>query len=186
MLIRGSGRLAQALGLAMRSFGALMVGAIFLTSCSSSPKTQKADLAFWFRCDSVATPALEEKIDAFLKSNGFRVLNLGAIQRQRNVAIYDLSITAIDDRRRIIDMYAFRSSPGSQAVAFYSSPPTQHDLSFEQSLLTFATQNGACRTDQVTRGENGAEIKEMHDQNVNRIEGLFKEANELGVSGAKR
>ena len=158
---------------------AVILSTIFAVACSGPKGSQKADLAFWFRCSSRANPALEQKIDSFLRAEGFRVLNVGAIQRDKDIKVFDLSMTAMDAKHRIIDIYAFPSTPGSQAVALYSPPPTQHDSVFEESLLAFTSIGIGCTTNEVTRGENGPEAKEIHDWNVHRIEGLFKEAETL-------
>lgn len=147
---------------------------------------QQADLAFWFRCEQRASPELEQKIDAFLQQQGFRVLNLGALQRNAGVGIFDLNITAIDAKRRTIDVHAFKETPGSQTVGLYSPPPTQHDAALEESLLTFTSQALGCRNDQIARNTNGPEAAAMHNWNVERIEGLFKEAADLKKSGAQQ
>jgi hypothetical protein len=148
-------------------------------ACSKPIAPQRPDLSFWFRCEQRATPELEHRIEAFLQQQGFRVLNLGALQRTANVAIFDLNITAIDAQTRTILIYAFKESPGSQTIALFSPPPTQHDAVLEDSLLTFATQGLGCKTDQVARNTNGPEAADMHNSEVRRIEGLFKEAAEL-------
>lgn len=159
---------------------ALVSLALLLASACSKPiAPQRPDLSFWFRCEQRATPELEQRIEAFLQQQGFRVLNLGALQRGANVAIYDVNITAIDAKTRTILIYAFKDSPGSQTIALFSPPPTQHDAVLEDLLLTFATQGLGCKTDQVARNTNGSEAAEMHNSEVRRIEGLFKEAAEL-------
>ena len=162
----------------MRALLAL-VSLLSIAACSEPLAPQRPDLSFWFRCEQRADPELERRIEAFLHQQGFRVLNLGALQRRAKVAIHDLSITAIDARRRTVIVYAFESTPGSQSVALYSPPPTQHDAVLEDSLLTFATQGLGCKTDQVTRSSNGPEAAAMHESEVRRIEGLFEQAAEL-------
>jgi hypothetical protein len=158
-----------------------------LVACySESRGSQSPDLAFWFRCEERANPALENRIAGFLKAQGFRVLNLGKLQREHGVGIYDLSIDALDQQRRIIDIHAFRESPGSYSVGLYSPPPTKHDSALEEALLNFASKEIGCSTDQVTRNSNGSEAAEMHEWNVRRIEGLFNEAVQLNVSGAQQ
>jgi hypothetical protein len=169
----------------MRALLTVILCAAFLAACSGPKGSQQADLAFWFRCDARANHVLEQKLDAFLTSKGFRVLNLGAIQREKNIAVFDLNMTAIDTKHRIIDIHAFPSTPGSQSVGLYSPPPTQRDTALEESLLEFSSTGLACQTDQVARHDNGLESKDMHEWNVRRIEGLFKEAAKLRASGAQ-
>lgn len=157
-----------------------------LIACSGPKGSQQADFAFWFRCDARADPLLEQKLDTFLTSKGFRVLNLGAIQREKNIAVFDLNMTAMDTKHRIINIDAFPNNPGNQSIGLYSPPPTQHDTALEESLIEFASTNLGCRTDQVARHSNGLEARDMHEWNVHRIEGLFKEAEELRASGAQQ
>jgi len=165
------------------SVGALLC---LVVACSSAPKgSQLPDLAFWFRCEERANPVLESRIEGFLEFHRFRVLNLGKLQREHGVDIDDLSIEALDQHGRIIDMHAFRESPGNQAVGLYSPPPTKHDSALEEALLNFASKEMGCRTDQITRNSNGPEAAEMHEWNVRRIEGLFNEAEQLKASGAQ-
>lgn len=148
-------------------------------ACSKPIPPQRPDLSFWFRFEQRANPDLERKIEAFLQQQGFRVLNLGALQRSANVAIFDLNITAIDEKTRTILIHAFKESPGSQSFALFSAPPTQHDTVLEDSLITFATQGLGCKADQVARNTNGPEAANMHNSEVRRIEGLFEETAEL-------
>lgn len=154
-----------------------------LAGCSKPMASQRPDLSFWFRCEQRATPELEKKIESFLLSKGFRVLNLGALQREANVAVFDLNIVALDAASRTIDVHAFKETPGSQNLGLYSLPPTKHDAELEDSLLAFASQSLGCTTDQVARNSNVQEAAEMHNWNVRRIEGLFTQAAELKGPG---
>ena len=163
----------------------VLLAIAFAAGCSKPMPPQQADLGFWFRCDKRASPELEQKIEAFLRQQGFRVLNLGALQRDAGVGIYDLNMTAIDAKQRTIAIHALKETPGSQTVGLYSPPPTQHDSALEDSLLAFASHTLGCRTDQVARNTNGQEAAEMHSWNVRRIESLFKEAADLKKSGAQ-
>jgi hypothetical protein len=165
-----------------------VAAATFLSSGLPGPKSrapQRPDLSFWFRCEHRATPELEKKIEGYLERQGFRVLNLGALQRDAGVGIYDLNMTAIDANRRTLDVRAFRETPGSQSLQLYSAPPTQHDSVLEEALLTYATHELGCRTDQIARNSNGPEAAELHDWNVRRIGGLFSEAADLKKTRAQ-
>jgi len=124
------------------------------------------------------TAVLEKKIEQFLKQQGFRVLNLGALQKEKATNIYDLHITALDAKRRIVSIVAFSNSPGKMNVGLYGPPPTQHDATFENALLNFTSTDIQCKAKQVTRNDNGAEATEVHDANLRRIEELFRQAEE--------
>lgn len=143
--------------------------------------SQAADLAFWAKCESAANPEMEQKIETFLRANGFRVINLAAIQRTKDIHIFDLYIEAMDAKQRIIDFTSFPTNPGEYAIELYSDPPTRHDDVLEEMMLSFASKGMGCTTHQITRGNNDAEAKGMHRQGVLRMESLFKEAEELGV-----
>ena len=156
-----------------------------LAACAASPGgSESADLAFWFKCPSRADAMLESQFVAFLLQHGFESLNLGAIQRRHGINVFDLNITAIDQSHRIISIVAFPNTPGKQAVALYSEPPTRHDSRLEESLLNFASIGVACINSQITRGQNDSSVRKLHAHEVQRIKGLFKEAKVLGERGA--
>jgi hypothetical protein len=155
-----------------------------LSACRPAGLAERADLAFWFTCESRASPALETKIIEYLHQQDFEALNVGAIQREHGINVLTLKITALDSKNRIIEIIGFRHPPTKKAVALYSQPPTRHDSALEESLLSFTSTGIGCNTSQVTRGDNPAGAREFHDSYVRRIQGLFREAKELRANGA--
>jgi len=160
----------------------ILLCVILLTACAGGKvESQAADLAFWAKCESRANPEMEHNIETFLVAKGFRVINLGAIQRTKGIHIFDLYIEAMDSSRRVINFVSFPTNPGDYAISLSSEPPTRHDEVLEGAMLHFATEGMGCIAHQITRGDNGMEAKEMHHRGVLRMESLFKEAEELGV-----
>jgi hypothetical protein len=137
------------------------------------------DLAFHIVCKETARTALEKNIEGFLKSEGFKVLNQARIQREHGVFLDDLHIIGLDDKRRIIDFLEFSSADRRYAVRLNSPPPTHRSPHVEEALLTFASGKLGCQVRQVTRETNGADASQLHDIEVMRIEGLFRQAEEL-------
>ena len=190
MCARGSNRVLLG-GPSTSPLGAMLKHVIVLVSLVAALAyggepglREKADLAFWFTCDSPASGALEAKLEEFLKQQGFKALNEAAIQRAHGINIFTLKITALDSKSRVITIVGFPNAPAKQAVALYSEPPTHHDAQLEESLLSFTSTGIGCRTSQESRGDNPAGAREFHDENVARIKGLFTEAKELRANGA--
>ena len=137
------------------------------------------DLAFHIVCEEKARTALEDKIEGFLKSEGFKVLNQARLQREHGVSVSDLHIIGVDDKRRIIDFLDFSIADGRYAVRLNTPPPTHRSPQVEKALLTFASGKLGCQVRQVTREANGSDASQLHDIEVRRIEGLFRQAEEL-------
>jgi hypothetical protein len=154
--------------------------AIGPSSAYSEPgKVLYPDLAFHIVCEEKARTALENDIERFLKSEGFKVLNQARIQREHRVLLSDLHIIGLDDKRRIVDFLEFSSADRRYAVKLNSPPPTHRSPQVEEALLAFASNKLGCQVRQVTREENGADAGQLHDIEVRRIEGLFRQAEEL-------
>jgi len=58
-------------------------------------------------------------------------------------------------------------------------PPTHRSAELENRLLAFVSEKLACEVQQVTRGENAKDAIEFYDWEIQRIETLFREAEEL-------
>lgn len=165
-MIKGARRRAFAIVIAIPAFA----------GCEPHTATEHADLSFAFTCSERGNAALEQKIQDFLTAKKFKVLNQGAIQRAHGAMIYDLQITAIDDRNRIIDVVAFPSTAGRQNIELYSPPPTVRDEPLEDALIKFASVELGCAVANVSHNSNDISARELHDWNVRRIQGLFDEA----------
>jgi hypothetical protein len=138
-----------------------------------------SDLAFQFICKDKARSALEKDFEDFLQREGFKVLNQGKIQREHGVFVFDTQIIGLDDKKRTIDVIALPGSEGRYAVRLRTPPPTQRVVILEGALLKFVSDKLACEVRQIARGENGADAKAYYDQEISRIENLFREAAEM-------
>jgi hypothetical protein len=136
------------------------------------------DLTFHFVCKDKIRSALEDDIEAFLKLEGFKVLNKGRVQREHSVFLLDTDIIALDEKRRLIDVIA-----GPQAVTYavrlLTPPPTQRASRLEDALLKFASDKLGCEVLQVARGENGHDARQYYDRKIRDTENLFREAEQL-------
>jgi hypothetical protein len=153
---------------------------------AQSVRVLSSDLAATMICKDRNTSALEDPIEGFLRSKGFRVLNVARIQRQHDHApLLELWIVGLDEQRRVINL---RSLPfpkdkvqrqGRYSVGYKTPPPTQHASEMEDALLDFFSSGLHCEVRDVTRHENKAEVADLYDQEVARVEKLFREADEL-------
>lgn len=137
------------------------------------------DSAFLFDCKGEDKSVLETNIEGFLLSKGFRVLNLGKIQREHKIHTLETDIIGLDQKRGIIEFVSLPSSKGTYSVGFTSRPPTRRSFDIDESLLAFTKNKLKCEIRQRSGGENGMETKRFYDAEVQRIEGLFLEAKEL-------
>jgi hypothetical protein len=137
------------------------------------------DLSFHLECKGKDRSALENDIEKFLSIEGFRVLNRGRIQREHNVFLFDTDIIGLDDKQNIVDLIKMPNTESRYAMSLTSFPPTQHYPQLEKALLAYAKEKLKCEIRQVRRNQNGPEAIEFHNNEVKRIEGLFRQAEEL-------
>jgi len=148
--------------------------------CACGPReSMSPDLAFWFKCAPSATAELDAKIEQFLIGHGYGVLNLAAIRGRLPSDAHPVDITAIDANRRIVLVTGFQPLPNQYSIGLYSPPPTHHDATFETELLSFAVEALGCTTEQIARHDNASSVNDLHELEVQRIEGLFLEAKKI-------
>ncbi|MCK1383310.1 hypothetical protein [Bradyrhizobium sp. 21] len=150
-----------------------------ITQVHSESNVVRADLSFQFVCKKDQA-LLEEDIEKFLRERGFKVLNQARIQREHRIFIKRMEIIGLDASRRIINFNDLPPSQDRYAVILNSPPPTKHDPQLEEALLEFVSTALGCETRQAARRENDAEAGAAYDSVVNRIEALFRQAEELG------
>jgi hypothetical protein len=118
-------------------------------------------------------------MEAFLKDEGFRVLNLGRIQRAREVNLQSTAIYGLDNDRRIVVILGFLIPFAGKdvlyTVSLTSPPPTQRSPQLEEAILTLVSEKLGCVARQVVRSENGPDATEFYNREVTRIDGLFRE-----------
>ncbi len=154
------------------------------------------DLAFNFVCEGKPRFVLEREVENWLSNNGFRTLNVRKMEERRGISmervLIDILIDGLDGKHRIVEFLTTLPPPNSDArhrphvnsVSLVSSPPTQHSASMEAALLAFVKDKLKCDVRQVSRNQNGPEAIEFYKSEINRIEGLFRQAEEL--QGRKR
>jgi hypothetical protein len=145
-----------------------------------------SDLGFIMACKDRDPSTLEGPIEEFLRREGFDVLNRASLQRRHNwFSTLDLEIIGLDKARRMIH---FWSHPAPKTVArlqgYYSvelrtPPPTQRAPEVEDAVLKFVADQLRCGVRQVTRQENGADVADLYENEIRRVENLFREADQL-------
>jgi hypothetical protein len=156
---------------------------------AQSVRVLSSDLAATMTCKDRNPTTLEDPIEEFLRSKGFRVLNIARVQRQHDhVPLLELSIVGLDEQRRMINLKSLPypkdqvERQGRYSVGFKTPPPTQHASEMEDALLNFLSKGLQCEVRNVTRHENGTEAADLYDQDVARVENLFREADKLNGS----
>jgi len=146
----------------------------------------QADLAFILACKDVSRSALEDAFEAFLKHEGFKVLNLAGVQRKGGVYLFDVYLIGLDDKHRSVNVISLQpihqvGPPDERhySVGFRTPPPTQRASDFENALLMFVSKNLGCEARHVERHINGADVADSYEDDVRRMENLFREAEEL-------
>jgi hypothetical protein len=88
-------------------------------------------------------------------------------------------------KRRMIDftMLPFPKDQvrlqGRYGVGLSTPPPTRHASEIEDALLNFVSSELRCEARQVARRENAAEAADLYDQEVAKVENMFREADKL-------
>jgi hypothetical protein len=160
--------------------------ATFVTSmlCAASDgmteevRVLSANLAVNFKCENEPRSVLETDVEAFLKDEGFAVLNLGRIQRDQGLNLQYTKIIGRDDSRRIIELAGFFVPVLGKVlytISLMSPPPTHRSSELEKAILALVTEKLGCAATQVARGENGADAAAFYNREVARIDNLFRE-----------
>lgn len=160
-----------------------LAGALWSLQCtpSKSQEVYASDLAFNVRCVGRNRHQMEQVISDFLLANGFKVLNLGRIQREHNYHELDVHIIGLDDQQRIIDVSSEPFSTDRFSLGLRSPPPTRHSRELESSLIRFAKDTLRCEVRQISYNNNDASRAQFYEKHeVQRVKNLFREAAELG------
>ena len=180
---RGSNLCATTRNLSLRRVLAICAAVTVWQTCANRTQAADslmADLAFRFVCEGTSYPVRDETVEIFLADQGFRVLNKVKVQIEHNVTpVFDLSIVGIDSRRRAIHLTAFPHRRGVYWLRLQTPPPTRRSSELEAEILSFVTESLKCGVDQVTRGENGEDARELYDEVFKLYEGWFRQADEL-------
>jgi hypothetical protein len=145
-----------------------------------------SDLAALAVCKDRDPITLEDPFERFLRGQGFKVLNVARIQREHgHRPLLEVHMVGLDDKRRIV-IFRMLPYPKEQiqrqdrySVGFRTTPPTRHASEIEVALLDFFSNELRCEVRDVARSENGAEAADLYDQEVARVENMFREADKL-------
>jgi hypothetical protein len=164
-------------------FALLAGAALTFTHALSLGQTTRVlspDLALFMYCPDKDVASVERAIEEFLGQEGFRVLNLEKIRREHGRPFYALEINGLDSKRRILHFIGFTlpEGRGRYHIVLNTQPPTQRSTELEAKLESFPT-GLECSVRQLNRGSNDASARDMHDSEVTRVEGLFREADAL-------
>jgi hypothetical protein len=158
----------------------IVVGSLFMPGdASANSNAVLPDLALQFVCKDKTRSGLELDIETFLRNEGFKVLNLGRIQREHDLFLLDVHIVAVDGARRIVDIISIPPAEARYGLRLTSPPPTRHAPQLEEAFKMFISEKINCEIRQESRSENEADAKKLFDSAVRRIENLFDEAERL-------
>ncbi|WP_156952106.1 hypothetical protein [Bradyrhizobium sp. WSM1743] len=164
----------------------LMVGLLVLFNWALEPAIAAqamfalhADMTFLFVCERQPRAEVERQSEAFLKQNGFRVLNLADVQHRHGFRFMESHLVALDRDQRMVEIMSVPSGKELYSFALYSMPPTEHSTAFEGDALRLASGALGCENRQIDRHENGPERRPFFESEIRRVERLFEQADRL-------
>jgi len=174
-------RMKRSLSWAIRGLVLTLHALLALGNCVAADASSAllADVSIQFTCQGMEHDSLESDIEKFVLQNGFKVLNQGRVQRLNGVNLQSLRILGIHENDTFIEFMALPYQKERYAVRLNTRPPTKRDSKLEGALEKFLTQMPKCQTRQVSRGENPYAARDFFDQEMKRIRGLFRQAEEL-------
>ena len=142
-------------------------------------RSLSADLSLHFICSGQDRVSIEKRVVTFLIENGFKVLNLARLQQEHQVFFLKTNIKSLDAKHRMIDLLSPSPNPDRYVLTLNTPPPTRREVKIEDAILRFVSDTLKCDVRQVTRGENGSDRRDLHEDEVGRLESLFVEAERL-------
>ena len=138
-----------------------------------------ADLFVRFDCKEQSRDDFEKEIEAFFLQNNFKTLNLAMIQHQHQVYLLETDIVAIDSNLRIVKLRSYPTMKTTFLLTLSSMPPTKRLDSLEKDILTFFSDKLRCDSRETLRAENGSERIKYYEREIERVQGLFNEADRI-------
>ena len=159
----------------------LMLSAVLHSSAAFAQEARvlKPDLAFHMRCSERDQTAFEKQIESYLTSQRFRVLNLARIQKEHGYFISNFHMIALDEADRILEIQSLPYDENLYAASLITKPPTKRADDLEKSLVTFIRDSAECDVKQETRSDNTNANSKMYEHELNRVNRLFREAQQL-------
>jgi hypothetical protein len=123
------------------------------------------DLAFRVVCADPNSTNIDEQAEVFLRQRGFAVINkIEAARKLGQPALLLRDILAVDAQSREVTLIQIPFGNRSISMGLRTLPPTRHDEELEAALLSFAESVAGCHAHQVTRNDNGPELRCFHDE----------------------
>ena len=138
-----------------------------------------ADISIQFVCRNVDGQKLEVEIGDFLMQNGFEVLNQGLLQRKNGVYLQALRVIGIHEDNSLIEFMSLPHADGRYVVRLNTRPPTRRASSIEDAIENFTASIPNCQIRQISRGENSIDAIGLFEQELARVKGLLRQADEL-------
>ena len=139
--------------------------------------SESPDQSFIGACPGAISDDTERRIEAFLGAAGYRYVNVARESRRRygaaNMALY---IEGLGQQQRMIDFSGVGDRPDRMYVSLYSLPPTRHDDAHEAAVLSFVRDELGCSISQLSRQENGPDVRPLHLEFVRHKERLLDTA----------
>lgn len=143
----------------------LGIGAILIYWASGlGSQSIRPDLAFHVACDDPDSTNIDKQAEAFLRQRGFVVLDkVEAARKLGQPALLLRDILAVDAQSREVTLIQIPFDNRLMSMGLRTPPPTRHDVELEEALLSFAESVPGCHAHQVTRNDNGPELRSFHD-----------------------
>jgi hypothetical protein len=139
----------------------------------------KYDLNFHFVCTRLDDAKIEYSMENFLRRLEFKVLNQARLQHERGIFLDNVHIVAVDTKHRIVDLTSVSLTQNRYEILLITPPPTERANAIEQQLLAYVADELGCEIRQVLRRENDTDVQDLFQKELNRVENLFREADQL-------
>lgn len=131
-----------------------------------------SDLSFTMFCDyprgREQDPSFEPRIESFLRSEGFKVVNYG--RPRIGQFDYGLRVVGLDAQRRVVEFNGLRGSPGRYGVLLWIEPLRARASELEEKLQRFAASDLKCDVRFVKQEKNDHRSLKLFNQKVDEIE----------------
>jgi hypothetical protein len=139
----------------------------------------KYDLNFHFVCTKLDDTKIEYPMENFLRRLKFKVLNQARLQHAYGVFLDNVHIIAVDAKHRIVELRSVELTQNRYEISLTSPPPTERASAIEQQLLAYVADELGCEARQILYRENGADVQDLYQKELSRVENLFREADQL-------
>lgn len=132
-----------------------------------------ADMTFKMDCEKSQHAQLEQKIEVFLRKEGFSVLGYDQLEHYR---LLDMRLVGLYQNKHVIEFqhaiepHSPPDFPRRYGVVLWTEPLTPRASELESKLERFASEELKCEVRFVERRENGAPSVYLFKEKVREIE----------------